>query len=295
MSNIDIIAIEAEIAELEGKLDTAKERLNSIRKRQSLSASLPPTDLQFSSQHVILLLSDSALPLGSFAYSSGLESYIEHHKPLPLSVSPLLSFQKFLRLSMDSLAFASVPYLLASFRKPAQLDELDNDLDASTPCTVARRASVAQGRALLSIWEKALQHSAMPSWAGASAAIQNIKSFGRSLKHSMLSSKDIADANGHFAPLWGVICLALGLEIQQAAYLLLFNHAKAVLSAAVRANVMGPYQAQSVLAGQELQLQSRSCLERLWNIGPEDAGQAVPSVDLWLGRHELLYSRIFNS
>jgi urease accessory protein UreF len=32
-----------------------------------------------------------------------------------------------------------------------------------------------------------------------------------------------------------------------------------------------------------------------WFLQPEDAGQVVPALDLWLGRHELLYSRIFNS
>jgi len=32
-----------------------------------------------------------------------------------------------------------------------------------------------------------------------------------------------------------------------------------------------------------------------WETEPEDAGQVVPVLDLWVGRHELLYSRIFNS
>ncbi len=294
MNNFDAGAIEAEIAELEVKLETAKGKLNSIQHRPSPSVSLPP-DLPASSQHSLLLLSDSALPLGSFAFSSGLESYIAHHKPLLPNVTPLSSFHRFLHLSIESVAFTNVPYVLASFRQPSQLDQFDNDLDASTPCTVARRASVAQGRALLSIWDKALQHSIAPSCTGASTAAESIKSFGRTLKLSTLSTKDIADINGHFAPLWGAVCLALGLEIQQVAYLFLFNHAKAVLSAAVRASVMGPYQAQSVLAGHDLQALIRTCLKRVWNVQPEDAGQVVPSIDLWVGRHELLYSRIFNS
>ena len=287
--------IEAEIADLEAKLQAARGRLNSIQDRPFPSTSLPPPHLLCSSQHSLLLLSDSALPLGSFAYSNGLESYIAHHKPLPQHIFPLSSFHKFLRLSLESVAFSSVPYLLACFHQPTTLDELDNDLDASTLCTVARRASIAQGRALLSVWEKALQHSIVARYPGSSAAAETITSFARTFKVSALSIKDIPNANGHFAPLWGIVCLLLGLEVQQAAYLFLFNHAKAVLSAAVRASVMGPYQAQSVLAGQDLKLQIRSCLERAWYVGPEDAGQVVPSMDLWLGRHELLYSRIFNS
>jgi urease accessory protein len=58
---------------------------------------------------------------------------------------------------------------------------------------------------------------------------------------------------------------------------------------------MGPYQAQSVLADAELQARIRGLVEEGWERGVEDAGQSVPVMDLWVGRHEKLYSRIFNS
>jgi urease accessory protein len=295
MDDLEIGAITAEVDELETKLRDARSRLNDIQHVSSPSFSPPPPDLASASQHCLLLLSDSALPLGSFAYSNGLESYIAHHKPLPGDISPLSSFHIFLRLSIESIAFTNVPYVLGSFRQPVHLYQLDNDLDASILCTVARRASVAQGRALVSVWEKALQHSVSPADTDAPMAAKTITSFARTLKISALSTKDIADVNGHFAPLWGVVCRALGLQIQQAAYLFLFNHAKTVLSSAVRAGVMGPYQAQGILAGRDLQAHIGTCLERIWTVRPEDAGQVVPSMDLWVGRHELLYSRIFNS
>jgi len=63
----------------------------------------------------------------------------------------------------------------------------------------------------------------------------------------------------------------------------------------VRASVMGPYQAQAVLAGEALQRDIETCVRANWEVGVEDAGQIVPVLDLWVGRHELLYSRIFNS
>lgn len=254
--------------------------------------------LHIQSTHSLLLLSDSALPLGSFAYSSGLESYIAHHKPLPRSVTPVASFHRFLKLSIASLASTSLPYLLAAYRDPNQLDVLDNDLDASTPCTVARRASVAQGRALLGVWERAFRetYSSAARLAGdeASIAVIAIETFSEALKLSGGSPEEIGP-NGHFAPLWGVICLAMGVDLRQAAYVFVLNHAKAVLSAAVRASVMGPYQAQNVLASESLQKTIIGRIEREWNTKPEDAGQVVPVLDIWVGRHELLYSRIFNS
>lgn len=67
------------------------------------------------------------------------------------------------------------------------------------------------------------------------------------------------------------------------------------MSAAVRASVMGPYQAQALLASAELQDRIRGLVSEGWERKTEDAGQSVPVMDLWVGRHEKLYSRIFNS
>lgn len=248
--------------------------------------------------HALLLLSDSALPLGSFAYSSGLESYLAHNKPLPRSVTPLASFHRFLKLSMASMASTSLPYVLAGFRTPTELETLDNDLDASTPCVVAQRASIAQGRALIGVWERAFRgtYASGPFLAGPAAAqaVKTIEAFADALKSSLGDANDLGP-KGHFAPLWGAVCLAMGMDAHQTAYVFMLNHAKAVLSAAVRASVMGPYQAQNVLASKHLQDMIADRIDREWDTPVEDAGQVVPPLDLWVGRHELLYSRIFNS
>ena len=120
-----------------------------------------------------------------------------------------------------------------------------------------------------------------------------IEAFSDALKSSM--DTDELGPKGHFAPLWGVVCLAMGMDARQTAYVFMLNHAKAVLSAAVRASVMGPYQAQNILASKNLQAMITQRIDREWDTPIEDAGQIVPPLDLWVGRHELLYSRIFNS
>ena len=125
-------------------------------------------------------------------------------------------------------------------------------------------------------------------------AIGNLSSFISLLKSPSVQSNEVSP-NGHFAPLWALVCLSMSVPIEQTAYVFLFNHAKAVLSAAVRAAVMGPYQAQGVLASGWLQGEIEKALERSWDVKVEDAGQSAPMLDLWIGRHELLYSRIFNS
>jgi len=187
--------------------------------------------------------------------------------------------------------------VLAGYRQPETLETLDNDLDASTPCVVAQRASVAQGRALIGVWERAFRMSfARPGGidAGADVAVSAIHDFSDALK-SCFDNADELGPMGHFAPLWGVVCRAMGLDLHQTAYIFVLNHAKAVLSAAVRASVMGPYQAQNILASQDLQDIIMARIEREWDTEVEQAGQVVPALDLWVGRHELLYSRIFNS
>ncbi|KAF7591275.1 hypothetical protein BBP40_001784 [Aspergillus hancockii] len=293
--------LEKEIYNLEYRLQNAKARLAQASGQEIGGDSylpLPQGAVALVPTHALLLLSDSALPLGSFAYSSGLESYIAHNKPLPPRVTAVASFQRFLKLAIASMASTSIPYVLAGYRWPGDLETLDNDMDASTPCVVAQRASIAQGRALLGVWERAFRgtYACGPFLAGVAAtkAVKTIEAFSDALK-SCLDGADALGPKGHFAPLWGVICLAMGLDARQTAYVFMLNHAKAVLSAAVRASVMGPYQAQSVLASKSLQDMIAERIDREWDTPVEDAGQIVPPLDLWVGRHELLYSRIFNS
>jgi hypothetical protein len=107
------------------------------------------------SLHALLLLSDSALPLGSFAFSSGLESFLAHRKQ-PNTQQRTKAFNLFLNHSLSNIASTALPYVLSAYHDATILEDLDNDVDASTPCTVARRASIAQGKALLTIWERAL-------------------------------------------------------------------------------------------------------------------------------------------
>ena len=85
------------------------------------------------------------------------------------------------------------------------------------------------------------------------------------------------------------------MSLEQTAYVFMLSHVKALLSAAVRASMFGPYHAQNVLASVEVQEGIRKVIRREWETKIEDAGQSVPVMDLWVGRHEMLYSRIFNS
>ncbi|TVY26100.1 putative urease accessory protein UreF-like [Lachnellula hyalina] len=287
-------AIRHEIDDLERRLVDAKARLNggcAIANEDAIS-SVPKVlpshgPLTTSSHHFLLLLSDSALPLGSFAFSSGLESYLAHTRPAS-------SFPAFLEFSLASYASTTLPFVLATHRNPIDLVELDDTLDAAIMCTVGRRASVAQGRALLSIWDRSFS-TAVP--VGDSAgAVEMLKELSVLLRStSSVVSGDLPTASAHLGPLFGAIACVLGMSLQQTAYVFMLSHVKSLLSAAVRASVFGPYHAQKVLASVEVQDGIRQAIAREWDTKIEDAGQSVPVMDLWIGRHEMLYSRIFNS
>lgn len=294
--------------------------------------------LQNETTHFLLLLADSALPLGSFAFSSGLESYLAHARlnPVPpfssapspppppnaaaagtsaqshrTTSAPVPSFDLFLPLSIASYASTTLPFLLAAHRSPARLAELDDALDAAIVCTVGKRASVAQGRALLGLWEKSFspeppapaQPAPPPSSSSSRAppapppAHASLASYARLLRAPAVAwdASGLPPVAAHLAPLFGAVASALGLGLAQAAYVFVLGHVRALVSAAVRASVMGPYAAQRVLASPGTRAAIQRAIDAEWDTAPEAAGQAVPAMDLWVGRHELLYSRIFNS
>ncbi|PQE22281.1 Urease accessory protein [Rutstroemia sp. NJR-2017a WRK4] len=286
--------LENEVEELERKLRAAKARLRAAQPDSLSSLGNPPNIGALSrppiSQHFLLLLSDSALPLGSFAFSSGLESYLAHTKSISRP-----SFPDFLEFSLSSYASSTLPFVLAAHRNPLDLVTLDDALDAAIMCTVGRRASIAQGRALLSIWDRSFS-SALPAGVEP-AVVETLKEFSLLLRSSssVVTPGEIPPASAHLAPLFGAIAAILGMGLQQTAYVFMLSHVKALLSAAVRASMFGPYHAQKVLASVEVQKGIGECIEREWDTKVEDAGQSVPVMDLWIGRHEMLYSRIFNS
>ncbi|KAI5921332.1 UreF-domain-containing protein [Camillea tinctor] len=292
--------LELEIAALESRLAAAKQQLaqskSGVRSKDDNPPHppIPPTITTSAAHHYLLLLSDSALPLGSFAFSSGLESYLAHGRQRTPN-QPAPSFPFFLPLSLSSYARASLPFLLAAHRdpSPATLALLDDAVDATLICAVARRASVAQGRALLSIWEKSLAPSL--SCASLSGALAPYALLLRTPHSADDGEAEPPPVSAHLPPLFGAVASLLGLSARQCAYVFLLSHAKALVSAAVRAGCFGPYQAQRVLAGEGLRDAVGEAVEREWRTRVEDAGQRVPVMDLWVGRHELLYSRIFNS
>jgi urease accessory protein len=137
----------------------------------------------------------------------------------------------------------------------------------------------------MSVWDKSLR----PSLGGEGRRVESVEGYKAAIRRG--------EASGHFGVAWGAVCSGCEeqLELEDVCFVFLFSHAKAVLSAAVRLGVIGPYQAQALLASKETRADIKAALEVGRGLSVEEVGQAVPTLDLYQGRHELLYSRVFNS
>ncbi|KAJ7044631.1 UreF-domain-containing protein [Mycena alexandri] len=267
---------------------------------------------------ILLLLSDSNLPTGSFVASSGLESFLKHgfgfvpslpaltttlsnnpgtaiggvnqsqSPPTPTpsgsSTSKAEAITTFIRDSLSTYAPSALPfvsdahYVVSALRSsgggkeaPSRtlelLKELDALYEAMTLNHVARRASKAQGVALLSLYSKGFSHPpglglhfsspSASSWnANATASdgrIDNATNDADTHMSTLVDTFKLAvrcgdtDAHGHLPVCWGVLCAALGLSLARTQHLHLYLHARSLLSAAVRLNTIGPYAAQQIL------------------------------------------------
>ncbi|KAF9226713.1 urease accessory protein UreF [Gyrodon lividus] len=221
--------------------------------------------------YILLVLSDSNLPTGSFVASSGLESYTTHgflslsapaSTPATTSKTRTDGTLAFVRDSLHTYAHSALPFVsdshgvvtpLSSSPSPdvynasidgalASLISLDALYESMTLNHVARRASTAQGVALLTLYTKAFS---MPSASTSDPRPESL-SVGSLVDKLKLAIRR-GETLGHLPLCWGVLTGALGLSLVRAQYLALFLHARSLLSAAVRMNTIGPYLAQQIL------------------------------------------------
>ncbi|OSD04605.1 hypothetical protein PYCCODRAFT_1443859 [Trametes coccinea BRFM310] len=228
--------------------------------------------------YILLLLSDSNLPTGSFVASAGLESYVTHgffaDLSSPSSSAPTAPPDKmdytvnFLRDSLSSYAHSALPFVLdahlivedalkeahegaegaldSALRRLRELDEL---YESTTLNHVARRASKNQGVALLTLFSKGFskpqlsRHVRRAEPVGAPEPDAIVSKLVDRLKLDVRCE----ETHGHLPICWGVLTAALRLSPERSQYLHLFLQARSLLSSSVRLNTIGPYAAQQLL------------------------------------------------
>lgn len=167
----------------------------------------------------LLVLADGRLPAGGHAHSGGLEAAVAAGR-----VHDLASLEAFLRgrlatsgLVAAAFAAATTHRLLQAGRATA-IGDLDDELDARTPSPALRRASRAQGRALLRA--------------------------GR----AMWPMPSLPTHGPHHPVALGAVTAAAGLEPVHAAALAAYGSVSGPASAAVRMLALDPYPVHALLA-----------------------------------------------
>jgi urease accessory protein len=213
-------------------------------------------------EQVLWQLVDSAFPTGGFAHSGGLEAAVQAGL-----IPDEAALRAWLQWSLANGLSAGCGYINIACAEPDRLLEWDAHAHTTVINPVARRASLAQGQALIS--------SAAAAWPEHCAAD----------KKAMRA----AAAPGHQAPVLGAIAGRLGFTPEVARNLFAWQLLRDQVSAAVRLNRIGPMRAQRLLT--ELAPDTSPWADD----GPDDVATLAPLVDLTHSGHDRLYSRLFQS
>ena len=210
-------------------------------------------------------LADSAFPTGGFAHSWGLEAAWQGG-----AVPTIDALRRFVHDVCWQSGRGGLPLLTAGHRDPSRLAALDAIADVFLTNVVANRASRVQGRAFLSTCARVWPMEGL-------AAIE----------------ASASTRFGHCAPTVGAVLATLGVPLEAAQRLFLYNTTRGVLAAAVRLGIAGSYAAQRLQAecGPVLDV----VLERCGELDEEALAQTAPAIDLFQASHDRLYSRLFQS
>jgi len=183
--------------------------------------------------YILLLLSDSNLPTGSFVASAGLESYLKHGFPASPMSSAAQNTIEFIRDSLASYARSALPFVSDAHRAVRQLalDEktlepdpeklkhvtnilvqLDDLYQAMTLNHVSRRASTAQGAALLALYSKGFSRPASVSAFSTMRSPQDEEQMAKLVDEFKLKIRR-EETPGHLSICWGILTAALGLRL----------------------------------------------------------------------------------
>ena len=152
----------------------------------------------------------------------------------------------------------TLPFVRAASAEPSRLAELDERFDATLPLDVPNRASRAQGRSLISAARRIFDLELEPA---------------------------------HHAPAFGAIFGLLGMTADETASAYVHGAMRGVLSAAVRLNLVGPLEAQRLLASRAEAM--RAAVRSTRSI--DDVAVTAPLTELWGALHDCLDARLFQS
>ncbi len=219
----------------------------------------------------LLQMTDSAFPLGGFAFSSGLESAAK----LGLIVD-LATFGQYLQNYLHQTACSEIPFVRSAFELIdigyQHLEPLYKRFNAFVTIPTMRQASITQGRSLLLAFRAAYPDVCLNDLT------------------NWLQERKLTP---HFVPTFGACTKLVGLPIKDVLFGYCYMALRDQISAAVRLGLLGPHEGQRFL--RKLLGEVPGILSAVADLHYHQAFKTCVSLDIAQASHSRLYSRLFQS
>jgi len=221
----------------------------------------------------LLQISDPTLPIGSYAHSNGLETYVQQG-----IVKDAVTAREFVtemlsqNLQYTDAAFVSLAYDAAEQIDLKRILELDNECTAVKLPREIRQASQKLGMRLIKIFQPISKSL-----------------IGVEYKKALHQQKAI----GHYSIAFGIYANALKISKTEALTGFYYNAAVGMVTNSVKLVPLGQQDGQELLFS--LQALINQLVQTALNPNPELIGLSCPGFDIRCMQHEQLYSRLYMS
>jgi urease accessory protein len=221
----------------------------------------------------LLQLSDPTLPIGSFAHSSGLETYVQHgHVYNTSTAQEFIEGQLRYNIALTDAALASLAFDAALQNDFDVIKALDAECTAVKLPREMRESSNKLGLRLSKIFEPLAASVCSISY------LENIKA---------------KKSKGHYCIFFGIYSAAMKLDKLNALNAFFYNAAAGMVTNCVKLIPLGQQDGQVLLFGLHPLITELG--QKAVNPNRETIGMCCAAFDIRSMQHEQLYSRLYMS